>query len=221
MSTIVQMFAFEDGHLAGGYSTQNFMETMNNIRLLMLCVEICLRNIACMSVFYNTVTRACRLHSNVFYNSDFFVSETGWHYYRAVGDPKCDVYNGFVHQRDAGLCYRAESDLLTKTLSDSACSARNSTLAILNSEKKQNVVVGTLSLMSRESFVGFYIGATLNTGNSQWYWRDATLLVYNAFDAADDKLVSETCVLMVADVSYKWYSEACTYTAGYVCEVDL
>ncbi|OWF50763.1 hypothetical protein KP79_PYT18178 [Mizuhopecten yessoensis] len=151
MSTIAQMFAYEDGSLAGGYSTENFMEARVNIRLVMICVEICLRNISCMSVFYNTVTKTCRLHENVFYNTDSFVSEAGWHYYRAVGDPKCDVYNGFVHQRDAGFCYRAESDLLTKTLADSACAAKTSALAILDSQKKQDVVVATLNLLSTKA----------------------------------------------------------------------
>ncbi|XP_067684580.1 uncharacterized protein [Haliotis asinina] len=139
------------------------------------CVDLCLQNEACMSVFYRRQHRRCQLHDVLFISPQDGEEEADTVYY-SVRTDICPP--GFLHNRHLNICYQLHLDRRNADDALADCTSRGQHLVVIDNEDKQNHVVKQMKSSSGTRSCSYIIDGSDAAKRGHWVFHDGRNMTF-------------------------------------------
>ncbi|XP_071083760.1 uncharacterized protein [Haliotis cracherodii] len=162
----------------------NILTECTNVFSGVRCVDLCLQNEACVSVFYRRQFRRCQLHDVLFMSPQDGEQGTGTVYY-SVGTGDCP--SGYVHNRLLNFCYQLQrpyalcqlhQERMTYDKGLADCKSRGEHFVVIDSEDKQNHVVKQINSSLDTGPCNYYFDGSDAANERHWVFHDGRKMTY-------------------------------------------
>ncbi|XP_046343149.2 perlucin-like [Haliotis rufescens] len=155
--------------------TMNILIEFSNVLSGVRCVDLCLQNEACVSVFYRRQHRRCQLHDVLFMSPQDGEQETGTVYYSVTTG---DCPSGYVHNRLLNFCYQLHPETILYDDGLAICKSRGEHLVVIDSEDKQNHLVKQITSSSDTKPCSYYIDGSDAANEGHWVFHDGRNMTF-------------------------------------------
>ncbi|XP_067687384.1 uncharacterized protein [Haliotis asinina] len=188
------------------------------------CSSYCLA-LQCHSFFFNNLTYECRLLSTTFssntgsttaHGSTYFTISQGADEHADQSPGGCSpsaMTDGFTYDATSQLCYKIHDTSRDWTHAKTHCTDEGYRLIVLNNALKAEFMANLLKSDPGHTKDGYWMG--LSAADD---WEDGTSLTYTNWLDALQILGNGKCGLLYRVNSYKWKSEHCNSSRGFICE---
>ncbi|XP_071083578.1 C-type lectin domain family 17, member A-like [Haliotis cracherodii] len=196
----------------------NILTEVSNVFSGVRCVDLCLQNEACVSVFYRRQHRRCQLHDVLFMTPQDGEQETGTVYYSVTTG---DCPSGYVHNRLLNFCYQLHPERILYDDGLADCTSRGEHLVVIDSADKQNHVVKQIT-SSSVTCPSYYIDGSDAANEGHWVFHDGRNMTFFLW-AQGFPLTSNGRNCMVADRKdeFLWHDSAAMGDKCYICGRDV
>ncbi|XP_046372775.1 perlucin-like [Haliotis rufescens] len=198
----------------------DILSEVSDILSRVTCVSLCLKDEACVSVFYRQQHRRCQLHDVVFLSPQDGQQETGTVYYSLTAGA-CP--SGYVHNRLLNFCYQLHLDKLLYDVGLADCTARGEHFVVIDSADKQNHVVKQITSSSDSNVTSYYFDGSDATNEGQWVFHDGRPMTYFAWSPSFPVNLTyrHYVVASKVDNAFQWQDRKRAETKYYICEKDI
>ncbi|XP_046343150.1 perlucin-like [Haliotis rufescens] len=198
----------------------NILTEISNVFSGVRCVDLCLQNEACVSVFYRRQHRRCQLHDVLFMSPQDGEQETGTVYYSVTTG---DCPSGYVHNRLLNFCYQLYQEKMTYDKGLADCKSRGEHFVVIDSEAKQNHVVKQINSSSDTRPCNYYFDGSDAANEGHWVFHDGRNMTYlpwaPGFPHGNEK---RDYIMAVRGHSFRWYNAIRgAFKQCYLCERDV
>ncbi|XP_071083641.1 C-type lectin domain family 17, member A-like [Haliotis cracherodii] len=193
-----------------------FSNVLSGVR----CVDLCLQNEACVSVFYRRQHRRCQLHDVLFMSPQDGEQETGTVYYSVTTG---DCPSGYVHNRLLNFCYQLHQEKMTYDKGLADCKSRGEHFVVIDSEDKQNHVVKQINSSLDTGPCNYYIDGSDAANEGHWVFHDGRKMTYFPWAPDYPRGDKKRDYLMAgSDYNFRWLNAIRgKYKNFYICGRDM
>ncbi|XP_046578861.1 uncharacterized protein LOC124286539 [Haliotis rubra] len=197
----------------------NIISEVQNIGNKFTCLNMCLENKACVSVFFRQQHRRCQFHDVLFMSPQDGKPETGTEYYSIASDGCPSTY---VHNRILNFCYEVHFNNLDFTNGVADCNSRGDHFIAIDSQDKQDHILKQLSASSDGKQKKYLIDGSDEANEGTWLLKDGRTMTYFAWGTDYPKNGTDKDFI-VADPNdqFRWGDKAGNVPKRYICERHL
>jgi hypothetical protein len=191
----------------------------NGVTATIDCALFCAGTLSCMSFTLNEEKQKCRLHRAAAISLSQGLKSEGWMYF--IYGEQCPVSNGFIHDRENGLCIKISEQQLKADEGEQFCTDNSAKLITLETANKQ-ARFDRLLAKTPYKFVTSRYRIGLHYVAQQWVWNNGDVLSYDNWEE-DEPNCGCNCGGVTVD-SAGWYDNdvnCLNRIAQSVCEIKL